>query len=191
MVRRKSPISWPMSCSASDAASPTMAYPMKIYVEIEVSMGKSCTKGEFSIATFDYRSVNRPAHRQAARKCGVRSLRSLRWKCWWGDGWAVSDADNFYFLKMFAGLVSGLGGPMGTHGDPWGPAFGSQSETTTSETGNLEMDNHAADRFRAPKLETCPLHANDELLVKRSSQGKINSERNHPAFLEGIAPKRS
>ena len=81
-------------------------------------MGKSCTKGEFSIATFDYRSVNRPAHRQAARKCGVRSLRSLRWKCWWGDGWAVSDADNFYFLKMFAGLVSGLGGPMGTHGDP-------------------------------------------------------------------------
>jgi hypothetical protein len=109
---------WPMSCSASDAESPTMAYPMKIYVEIEVSMGKSCTKGEFSIATFDYRSVNRPAHRQAARKCGVRSLRSLRWKCWWGDGWAVSDADNFYFLKMFSGLVSGLGGPMGTHGDP-------------------------------------------------------------------------
>ena len=51
-----------------------MAYPMKIYVEIEVSMGKSCTKGEFSIATFDYRSVNRPAHRQA--RAEMRSQKS-------------------------------------------------------------------------------------------------------------------
>ena len=81
--------------------------------------GKIMYKGWiFHCHVWLYRSVNRPAHRQAARKCGVRSLRSLRWKCWWGNGWAVSDADHFYFLKICSGLVSGLGGPMGTHGDP-------------------------------------------------------------------------